>query len=106
MKKNIILITAIISIGFCSTVFAQSQQEKINHCEEQATYFKNKISSTEHAYSYIAQISYVDCLVDQFPNYKQRYVSEQIMPSINSLKAFGSLSDMPSDAQALLRKYW
>jgi hypothetical protein len=86
--------------------FSQASKDaKIKGCEKQATPFMNKID-VNHVYSYIAHISYIDCLIDEFPSYKQDYINSQIKPNITSLKSFGSLNDMPSDSRALLSKYW
>ncbi|MBR11152.1 MAG: hypothetical protein CMP48_26150 [Rickettsiales bacterium] len=88
-----------------SHLFAQTKDAKIKKCEGVATPFKEKIDQN-HIYSYIAHLAYIDCLIQEFPEYKQQYIDTQILPNLRVIKQWGTLSDMPADSKELLKKYW
>lgn len=106
MKITITRTLFIVIFSFlCLDSHSQTQDAKIKKCEQQATPFKDKIDQN-HIYAYIAHVAYIDCLIAEFPDYKQQYIDTQISPNMKNIRQWGALSEMPPDSRTLLKKYW
>jgi len=67
MKTFLITILLIV---FSLTAYSQTKEAKIKKCETKAIPFKDKIDRN-HIYAYIAHIVYIDCLIEEFPDFRQ-----------------------------------
>ncbi|MFY0625184.1 MAG: hypothetical protein JXR07_02735 [Reichenbachiella sp.] len=100
-----IAIGLILILSLATALYAQFKSSSIRKREEETELFKLKKDSNKF-YSYIAQIAYVDQLIEEFPEYKQEYINEKIMPVLTVLKQFKDFTELPKDTQPLLKKYW